>query len=471
MKKPDILLFLSDQHSGSVVGYDGDDKVRTPYLDYLATQGTTFSAAYCAFPLCVPSRTSLLSGMLPSTLQIMDNAGAMKSDQATWLHALANEGYETILCGRMHFIGPDQRHGFTKRIAPDITPTGWGEKAAFKKELGDFEGTVAEKGCLALAGGGNSPVLEYDRMVIDSAISYLAQDHEKPQCIVVGTYAPHFPYVGPKEAFAYYQQRIQNTSFADGLLHPALRHKQQHADATLLQNVRAAYYAMVETMDAQIHAVHVAWESFLHRGNRKGVFAYLSDHGDMLGINNLFGKKAFHDRSTRVPLMFVGSGVEAGIRVEEPVSLLDIGPTICEIARVPSIAGFQGVSLVPALQGFSSNQDRTIISEVLDSHQGQIILGRMIRKGPWKLICYHGFEEEDFLFNMIDDPLEKHNVRESYPSLYEALRKRLYDGWAPERVMEQHLLATQHHSVVARFGALQNRQKTERWPIPAIRGK
>ena len=116
--------------------------------------------------------------MLPSTLQIMDNAGAMKSDQATWLHALANEGYETILCGRMHFIGPDQRHGFTKRIAPDITPTGWGEKAAFKKELGDFEGTVAEKGCLALAGGGNSPVLEYDRMVIDSAISYLAQDRE-----------------------------------------------------------------------------------------------------------------------------------------------------------------------------------------------------------------------------------------------------------------------------------------------------
>ncbi len=119
--RPHIVFVLSDQHNPSVIRSHGDPHVRTPNLDRLTAEGTALDNCYCASPLCVPSRAAMLSGMLGHRTGILTNHQSLRSDEATFVHALAASGYETVLAGRMHFVGPDQRHGYTERLVGDIT--------------------------------------------------------------------------------------------------------------------------------------------------------------------------------------------------------------------------------------------------------------------------------------------------------------------------------------------------------------
>ncbi len=113
---------MSDQHSYRLQGCAGNSIVRTPTLDWLARHGAAMTNTMTACPLCVPARAAMVSGQLPSNNKVLFNFSALDSNQATFLHSLNASGYETVLCGRMHFVGPDQRHGYAKRIAGDRTP-------------------------------------------------------------------------------------------------------------------------------------------------------------------------------------------------------------------------------------------------------------------------------------------------------------------------------------------------------------
>ena len=121
----DILFLISDQHSYKMQGYAGNKLIRTPNLDRLAAHGTVMTDCYSACPLCVPSRLSMLSGQFPSEINALTNEASLDSSIATFVHSLNANGYETTLCGRMHFVGPDQRHGFINRLVGDITSTSW----------------------------------------------------------------------------------------------------------------------------------------------------------------------------------------------------------------------------------------------------------------------------------------------------------------------------------------------------------
>ena len=112
---PNILVIISDQHSRHFLGCCGNEVVRTPNIDRLASEGMLFTNAYCPSPLCVPSRMSFMTSRTPSRNRCWDNSHVLSSGIPTWAHALGAAGYETALIGRMHFVGPDQRHGFEKR--------------------------------------------------------------------------------------------------------------------------------------------------------------------------------------------------------------------------------------------------------------------------------------------------------------------------------------------------------------------
>lgn len=124
MANPDILVFLSDQHSPLFSSFAGGIS-RTPNMEELSQNGTTFTEAYTSCPLCVPARMSMLLGRLPSHSGIFTNFDAIPERNPTFLHALVGVGYETVLIGRMHFVGSNQRHGFTKRLVGDMTPVTW----------------------------------------------------------------------------------------------------------------------------------------------------------------------------------------------------------------------------------------------------------------------------------------------------------------------------------------------------------
>jgi choline-sulfatase len=120
-KKPNILYIMADQMAAPLLKMNNPDSViKTPNLDKLAETGVVFSSAYCNSPLCAPSRFTMCSGQLPSKIGGYDNASVLNPDVPTYAHYLRREGYETVLAGKMHFIGPDQLHGFEHRYRPTM---------------------------------------------------------------------------------------------------------------------------------------------------------------------------------------------------------------------------------------------------------------------------------------------------------------------------------------------------------------
>jgi choline-sulfatase len=470
IKKPDILIFLSDQHHANYIGYSGNSLIRTPNLDRLAQEGTVFETAYTACPLCVPARTAFLTGQLPSVTGIYSNNGAIAEDQATFIHSLAAEGYETVLCGRMHFMGEDQRHGFTRRIMGEMTPLFWGRGGKDRADLGSFAGSLSNDRCLEVIGGGNSPVLEYDRAVIAAALHYLEQDYERPQCVVVGSYAPHFTYVAPPELFSYYRERIklpEHNKAVDACSHPMVeQHRQQASEETML-DARAAYFGMIENLDGQIGMVRKAWDGYLARSGRQGLFMYVSDHGDQTGEHHLYGKQTFYDGSAKIPLVVAGSGIQQGLRMSGAVSMIDIGPTLCELGGATAPPQQAGQSLVPQLFSGADDYGRSVISEYLEKDQsGRLIPSRMLRSGKWKLVSYVHYEEYDLLLDMDANPHETINLRKQHPEVYRELKDQLMADWDIPGIVVTAELKAEHYHILAKWGKNTEVAELERWPVP-----
>ena len=140
-KKPNILYIMADQIAAPLLSmYDPNSPIKTPHLDRLARDGVVFDSAYCNSPLCAPSRYSMVTGQLPSRIGGFDNASDLPADTLTYAHYLRNEGYHTALSGKMHFVGPDQLHGYEQRLTSDIYPgdygwtVNWDEPVSLAKE-------------------------------------------------------------------------------------------------------------------------------------------------------------------------------------------------------------------------------------------------------------------------------------------------------------------------------------------------
>lgn len=467
-ERKDYLIFLSDQHRGDFIHAAGNELLRTPTFDKLSECGTRFDSAYTACPLCVPARVSMLSGELPMHTQVYTNHGAIRDDAATFLHSLAAEGYETVLCGRMHFEGPNQRHGFTKRIFGDLLQLYPGQEDAYR-ELSYYRPTISEDGCSQIVGGGeHSPTLDYDRQVIAKALEYLNQDHEKPQCIVVGVYAPHFPFVGPSELYQYYYDKLKESDQGDNAydyIVPMLEQRYQYHDRDQVLKMRAAYHAMVENLDSQVGCVYSAWEEFLHRRGTKGVFVYTSDHGEQLGERNLYAKKTLFDNAARIPMIFTGDGVKEGHVCRTPVSLMDVGVTFCDMEGSMIPYGIDAKSLLKLVEG-EEEAERTVFSECMEKTEKGFCPGIMVRKGNYKLIRYFGYEDHSLLFDMKEDPKEVHNLAELQPETAQSLSDLIHCIWNPEQIIKEHVKRTEHIKILMKWGKTVHPEETERWHIP-----
>lgn len=485
MARPDFLIFMSDQHNGAMTGYGGDPVVRTPNMDAIAAAGAAFHAAYTPCPLCVPARAAFLSCRMPHRNGVFTNEGHLPSELATFLHSLANAGYDTVLCGRMHMVGPDQRHGFLRRVALDFSPSHSGCGGSEKKRLlGPLMGTLGFPSSVDIAGGGDSPVLAYDRYVAQSAVNFLQEESAQPLCLVVGTYGPHHTYIAPPDLYRYYKDKVrapQTHATPPDHDHPALQRRRRRLQPEQLRRIRAAYYGMIEEQDRLLGLVRSAWYNRLQRLGRSGIFAYTSDHGDMLGEHDLYSKRVYFDGSARIPLVLEGTGVAAGSRVDAPVSLMDIGPTLIELGAGAPIPGADGVSFAPLLQNPASTPLREVVlsegylPNIPDNafyHPDQLGdgYGRMIRSGPWKLISYRNWPEEDLLFDLESDPNELRNLRAAEPALAEELHRRAWQGFDPAAVEAKQDLLVGHHRMLRDWNARAPQLVNETWFDPQATG-
>lgn len=441
-----ILVFMSDQHTPLMSSYAGG-LAHTPTLENMAKHGLSFDAAYTACPLCVPARMAFMSGRLPSKTGILNNFTVLPDTVPTVAHAFAAAGYETVLIGRMHFVGENQRHGFSRRLVGDITSPEWKpSKSKLEKLRGPFIKCFDELGSTTIIGGGGSPVQEYDSKVIEAAVDWLSQPHEKPQFIVVGTYGPHFPYVAPVDKYLYYKDRVSlPESFQNppDYLDPATMVRVERAtkDPEVALRAQAAYCAMIETLDEQVGTVRKAFFDYCKKNNSKRAYVYTSDHGDQCGERGLFGKMTFFEKSARIPLLIEGDDIPGDMRRKDPVSIVDLVPTLCGMAGIAAPPCQDGVDVLSE----QIDPNRAVISEVygIFGAPGKFpevehlnSLSRMVRKGKYKYITRKGMEEWDMLFDLENDPNEKKNIIRENPKIAEELKKELEPLPDPDKVKQ-----------------------------------
>jgi len=284
-ERPNILLIMSDQHNPHILGCTGDEVVRTPNLDGLASGGVTFLNAYCASPLCVPSRMTFLASRHCSDIGVWTNGCVLPSDVPTFVHALGAAGYETILCGRMHFVGPDQRHGFHRRIIGDVDPS-----------LGHIPRatTGQTKVAVEVAGPGRTAYMAYDDAVTETCCEFLrGRRGKRPFFLVVGYVLPHCPYICPKQLFREYYEEVQVPELPPGYperLHLAVREWRRRRGVDELtddqvRTAKAAYYGLVTYMDERIGEVLGTLKEVGLAEDT--VVVYTSDHGDMAGEHRI----------------------------------------------------------------------------------------------------------------------------------------------------------------------------------------
>ena len=413
-----ILIVMVDQLNGTLFPDGPADWLHAPHLRALAARSVRFANSYTASPLCAPGRAAFMSGQLPSVTRVYDNAAEFASDIPTYAHHLRRAGYQTCLSGKMHFVGPDQLHGFEERLTTDIYPADFGWTPDYRKPGERIDWWYHNMGSVTGAGVAEiTNQMDYDDEVAHHAKMKLYDlargKDDRPWCLTVSFTHPHDPYVARKKYWDLYED-------CDHLLPevPAMAyedhdpHAQRIFDANDWRNFditehdirrsRRAYFANISYLDDKIGELL----RVLEETRQEAIVVFVSDHGDMLGERGLWFKMNFYEGSARVPLMIAVPGVP-GALVRDPVSTIDLCPTLCDLAGV-SMAEVMpwtaGESLLPLMRG--GQRSSPVMMEYAAEASQSPLVG--LRQGRWKYTnCALDPEQ---LFDLEADPHELVNL-------------------------------------------------------------
>jgi choline-sulfatase len=452
-ERPNVLLVMADQLAASHLTAYGNTFVHAPYLEALARDGVVFESAYCASPLCAPSRCALLTGRLPSSTGAFDNATELPAATPTIAHVLRGAGYETTLAGKMHFVGPDQLHGFEERLTTDVYPAGFDWTPDWTRSPGERVDWYHNTASLLAAGEREAALqTDYDDEVCFRAVQRIRdlslRPHAEPFFLTVSFTNPHDPW----EIRRRYWELYAESAIAPPAVGPIPRNRADPHSLRLramvgldrrplspgeVQHARHGYYAAVSYLDERIGEVLAALSATGLA--ERTVVVFTSDHGEMLGERGLWYKMSFLEDSARVPLIVRGPGL-ASRRVHAPVSQLDLAPTLAELAEAPAAgAAFEGSSLLPALRGESGGPGEAFGEYLAEGVQAPAV---MIRRERHKFIRCPG--DPDLLYDLANDPLELRNLADDADSadLASAFRAEADERWNVGE-LEQRVLESQ----------------------------
>ncbi|MFH0965940.1 MAG: sulfatase-like hydrolase/transferase [Planctomycetota bacterium] len=454
--RPNVVLIMSDQHNPHVMGCAGDRVIRTPNLDALAGEGIQLTNVYCPYPLCVPSRMAFMAAQYASALGVYGNGDALAAEVPTFAHALGAGGCEAVLCGRMHFVGPDQFHGFERRIVGDcqtevLTPEILGS--------GNRRTNGQTKYAVEVSGYGRTGHEFFDRVVTGKACDFISSRRagERPYVLVVGYMLPHNPLICSRELFDYYMDRVtlpEAERRSD--VHPAVRKWRERRGCYEItpeqaRRGRAAYYGLVEELDRNIGEVVRAARSSPQ--GKETVIIYCSDHGDLAGEHGMWWKSNFYEGSVRVPFIISQPGTLArGGSVDAVTSLVDVGPTVLDLLGAPALPDVAGKSFAGFLRGERVDDwPNEVFSECLGFHGDRPSC--MLRSGPWKLIYYDEMRSCQ-LFNLPEDPGEVRDLAgdPAHKGVVEELLAKIARRWSAQRMLDENARAERARALLHRCG-------------------
>ena len=447
--RPDILFIQADQLKPQALpGYGGPAVV--PHLDRLCGEGVVFENAYCNFPLCAPSRFSMLAGMLPSRVRAFDNGAELSAATPTMAHWLRLAGYHATLSGKQHFVGPDMLHGFHERLVPELYPTdfhwtpSWDEVRMDSNN--DSNGVTRSGVCV------RSMQMDHDEAVLFRAVSRLhdfaREPDRRPFFLLASFTHPHEPYFALRRHWERY--RHEDVAMPATPLLPSTE-RDLHSERMLahhgllegditpehVRTARHAYLANCSYLDEMIGTLLDTLEATGLADST--VVVVTSDHGDMLGERGLWFKKHFFDHAARVPLIVHAPRRFAAARRCENVSLVDLLPTLCDLAGVDPADRAprppDGDSLIPLCDDPGAVREVPVLGEI--TSEGVPSPMFMVRHGRFKLMTGGG--APDLLFDLGADPEERIDLASDPAggSVLAALRRLAERTWDAAGLAEE----------------------------------
>ncbi|MDX2269811.1 MAG: sulfatase-like hydrolase/transferase [Bryobacter sp.] len=392
-QKPNLLLILTDQQSHLAWSGARNPWLSTPAMDSLARAGTVYEEAYCAYPVCSPSRSSIFTGRMPNETGVMTNGKAIPATIPTLGEVFASGGYRTVYGGKWHLPKSfDGMTGFTKLI---------GGSGQGKDMDAPLASTCAD--WLAKQSGETQPFLMVASFMNPHDIcEWIRQHpgarhhprrHNFPPAPTNLALDPHEPSSLQFHRSAGYDLMSKGVGIA----------QQWRADD--FRHYLHDYYRMVESVDREIGRVLSALGSSGQRDNT--IICFASDHGEGLGAHRWVQKAAFWEETVHVPLFFQGPGIQSGQRSRDLVSLLDIVPTFCDFAGLSAPPNQRGQSLRPSLSGQAQPREY-IASQLRFDSPGRE--ARMLRTERYKYIAYNSGQRPEQLFDLLLDPGETSNL-------------------------------------------------------------
>lgn len=445
MSRPNLLIVIADQVNGRLFEDGPAPFLHLPHLRGLYERGVNFAHCYTASPLCSPARASLMTGRLPSGTGVYDNAAEFASNLPTFAHHLRRAGYQTCLSGKMHFVGPDQLHGFEHRLTTDVYPADFGWTPDYRRPGERIDWWYHNLGSVTGAGiAETSNQLEYDDEVAflaEQKLYDLARGHDpRPWCLTVSFTHPHDPYVARQRFWDLYADcdalapRVAPIPYIDQDAHSRRLLEASDFESFEIREAdvaraRRGYFANLSYVDDKVGGLLDVLERTRMREDT--VILFLSDHGDMLGERGLWFKMSPFDGSSRVPLAIEIPGVEPR-RVDTPVSTLDLSATLADLAGVDlsEVAPWSdGESLLALLHG-GGQHGPVLMEYAAEGSQAPLVT---IRDARYKFT--HCELDPPQLFDLEADPDELDNLASAaeYAPLVDEFMTRVRERWDMQR--------------------------------------
>lgn len=425
-----VVMLVSDEHNPRYSATYGHDVVRTPAMDRLAERGVVYENAYCPAPLCVPSRTSFMTGRHAHEVQAYNNAKMIERRHPSYGGVLADQGVHSLYVGGGSNLYRDpEQLGFAELIEVQRT----GRKLGTVAIQAERPSTAPPR--TTTEHGPEPDLYAPDRGHVDAAIDWIerhAHSIGRPWTMTIGINPPHPPYstepaywdlydgAGDLPAHGIEEESAQHPYACD------LRdHGRWDFSEALVRELRQGYYGAVSFVDDQLgRLLDVVEEQGLVEDT---VVCYTTDHGEMLGKFGLWGKCSLYEDSVRVPIIAAGPGFERGQRVRTPVSLLDLQASLFHAVgadRPPDWRG-QALQTLPV-----DDPERVVIA----SYHGHNVRGGgfMVRRGDWKLLHHSAAPHQ--LFNLREDPEELTNLFATRPDVAAELAAELRSVCDPDAV-------------------------------------
>jgi uncharacterized sulfatase len=420
------VLFIAVDDLNCRIGAYGDPVAKTPNIDRLANRGVMFRNAYCQYPLCNPSRASLMTGLRPDTTGVYDLEVDFRRDHpdvVTLPQLFRNNGYFAARVGKMYHYGVPRQIGTDGKDDPKswdykFNPIGRDkteEKTIHLLHNGGYTNTIGFAMAWLDMDGPDED--QTDAKGVTETIRLLEQYKDKPFFIGMGFFRPHTPWVAPKKYFDLYPPESIKLPKRDAESEKALpevarkiRPDNYGLSEKDLKDCVRGYYASVSFVDAQVGRLTEALERLGLAQNT--VIVFWSDHGFLLGEHGQWMKQLLFDPSPRTPLIIYDPSARGNGRAcDRPVELLSVYPTVADCVGLAKPAHLEGASLRPLLEDpASAAWDHAAYSQVTRVRNRKQLMGYSVHTEQYRYTEWDGGRAGVELYDHKADPDEFHNL-------------------------------------------------------------